>query len=70
MEFLAGFLLYFAPSIAAVIWRRDKLLQVVPLNLFLGWTIVGWFFAWVLVSQKLNDLFANGVGWIHAKGGR
>ena len=50
---------YFSPTIAAV-WRKrtdpslaDKPLgNIVVINLFLGWTIVGWFVAWYMVITK------------------
>ena len=61
-SFLVG-LLYFAPLIVGILRRRangprGNLAQVVVLDVLLGWTIVGWLFAWVFVFPKLNDLFA------------
>ena len=56
-------LLYFAPLIVGILRRRangprGNLAQVVVLDVLLGWTVVGWLFAWVFVFPKLNDLFA------------
>jgi hypothetical protein len=56
-------LLYFAPLIVGILRRRangprSNLWQVVVLDVFFGWTVVGWLFAWVFVFPTLKDLFA------------
>ena len=52
-------LLYFSPTIAAV-WRKrtdpelagKPLGNVVVINTFLGWTMIGWLVAWYMVITK------------------
>jgi hypothetical protein len=43
-------LLYFFPSIAATRYQHPKQAAILHLNIFLGWTIVGWVVAlrWAL----------------------
>ena len=45
--------LYFLPSVVAII-RRHQVAAVIVLNLFLGWTIVGWVVALVLAVVEKN----------------
>ena len=40
-----GFVLYFLPSIIALARQKRDLLSIVLLNLFLGWTAIGWIVA-------------------------
>ena len=40
---------YFAPTIVAVAVRSSNLLPVVLIDVLLGWTVVGWIVAWVLI---------------------
>ena len=40
--FPAAIALYFSPAIAAAHRRRANLMSIFLLNLFLGWTILGW----------------------------
>ncbi|HTR67940.1 MAG TPA: superinfection immunity protein [Terriglobales bacterium] len=37
-----GFVLYFLPSILALARNKRDTLAIFLLNLFLGWTIIGW----------------------------
>lgn len=39
--------LYFSPSIAAGVRGHEKTSGIVVLNLFLGWTFIGWVIAMV-----------------------
>lgn len=48
---LAGGILYFAPTLAAVARHRGAAPLTFYLNLLLGWTIIGWLVAWVLAFR-------------------
>ena len=54
---LLGTLLYFAPSIIAYV-RRTNVMAIFALNLLLGWTLVGWVFAfvWSLTDQRYQGV--------------
>jgi hypothetical protein len=45
-----GFLIYFAPSIVALARHKRNTLSIFLLNLFLGWTLIGWIIALVWAS--------------------
>jgi hypothetical protein len=47
------FLLYLLPSIIALARSKRDLLAIFLLNLFLGWSIIGWFVA--LIWAAKND---------------
>lgn len=47
-----GIALYFLPTLVAFYTGRGKLRQVVLVNVFLGWTLVGWIVALVLATKK------------------
>jgi uncharacterized membrane protein len=40
--FLVCFILYFFPSIMAIKKNHNNLAGIMILNVFLGWTLVGW----------------------------
>lgn len=40
--------IYFMPTIIAVISRKSRMVTVLMVNAFLGWTVVGWIIALVL----------------------
>lgn len=42
-----GFVLYFLPVIVALVKSRRDTLSICLLNLFLGWTFIGWVVALV-----------------------
>jgi Superinfection immunity protein len=42
-----GFVMYFLPSIIALARSKRDLLSIFLLNLFLGWSIIGWVVALV-----------------------
>jgi len=44
-------LAYFAPTIVALARQRRAGLTFV-VNLFLGWTVIGWLFAWLLALRR------------------
>ncbi|MCX6005136.1 MAG: superinfection immunity protein [Chloroflexi bacterium] len=45
---LIGLALYFLPTIIAIVRKKSNLLLILLLNIFLGWTLVGWIIALVL----------------------
>jgi Superinfection immunity protein len=45
---IIGIALYFLPTIIAIVRKKDNLLLILLLNIFLGWTLVGWIVALVL----------------------
>ncbi|HVI10710.1 MAG TPA: superinfection immunity protein [Candidatus Binatia bacterium] len=42
-----GFVMYFLPSIVALARSKRDLTAIILLNLFLGWTMIGWVVALV-----------------------
>jgi hypothetical protein len=50
-----GFLFYFLPTIVACVRERHDRLSVFLLNLFLGWSLIGWVIAlvWALRSDRI-----------------
>lgn len=42
-----GFVMYFLPSIVALARNKRDITAIVLLNLFLGWTMIGWVVALV-----------------------
>jgi hypothetical protein len=42
-----GFLMYFLPSIIALARHKRDITAIILLNLFLGWTMIGWIVALV-----------------------
>jgi hypothetical protein len=54
-----GFILYFLPSIVALVRGKRDSVSVVLLNIFLGWTLVGWVIALVWAFKVDNPLPAR-----------
>jgi len=52
---LAGLPLYFLPSIVAGVRRHHNLFGVVLLNLFAGWTMIGWIAAMIWAWAAPGD---------------
>lgn len=48
-----GFVLYFLPTIIAAIKSKRDTVAILLLNLFLGWSVIGWFVA--LIWAAKND---------------
>ena len=48
-----GFFMYFLPSIIALARSKRDILAIFLLNLFLGWSVIGWIVAlvWALKSD-------------------
>ncbi|MBI2112785.1 superinfection immunity protein, partial [Candidatus Woesearchaeota archaeon] len=38
-------IIYFLPSILAITRKQKSIVDIILLNTFLGWTIIGWFAA-------------------------
>lgn len=51
---VAGLVLYITPSLVASYRRCDKLSPVVVVNLFLGWTVIGWIVALAMAVSGPN----------------
>ena len=54
-------ILYFVPSLVALVRVRHNLLAIIALNIFLGWTLVGWVLAlvWALSSSQPSQVVAS-----------
>jgi hypothetical protein len=50
-----GFLAYFLPTIVALVRERHDKFSVFLLNLFLGWSLIGWVIAliWACKSDRV-----------------
>jgi hypothetical protein len=46
-----GFVMYFLPSIIALVKSKHDTLAIFLLNLFLGWSVVGWIVALVWAAK-------------------
>ena len=46
--------IYFFPSLIARLRKKSNLLAIFALNLFLGWTLIGWVVSlvWALTKEK------------------
>lgn len=49
-----GFVMYFLPTIVALIKSKRDAVAILLLNLFLGWSVIGWIIA--LVWAARNDV--------------
>lgn len=49
-----GFVMYFLPTIIAAIKSKRDTVAILLLNLFLGWSVIGWFVA--LIWAAKNDV--------------
>jgi hypothetical protein len=49
-----GFVMYFLPSIIALLRGKRDTLAIFLLNLFLGWSVIGWIVA--LIWAAKNDV--------------
>ncbi|HTM40494.1 MAG TPA: superinfection immunity protein [Terriglobales bacterium] len=45
-----GFVIYFLPTIVALVRHKRNVVSILLLNLFLGWTLIGWIVALVWAS--------------------
>jgi hypothetical protein len=54
-----GFVFYFVPSIVAFARSKRDVLSIFLLNLFLGWTLIGWIVALVWAAKVDHPLPAR-----------
>jgi len=47
-----GFVMYFLPSIIALARNKRDILAIFLLNLFLGWSVIGWIVALVWAVKQ------------------
>lgn len=57
--FGGGFILYFLPTIVALVRSKRDTVSIVLLNVFLGWTLIGWVIALVWAFKVDNPLPAR-----------
>ncbi len=52
--FVVGVVVYFIPSIIALLRMKKNLLAIIALNFFLGWSLIGWVVSlvWSLSSDS------------------
>lgn len=57
MWLLVNALFYFVPSFIALYRRTNNRFGIVALNLFLGWTVIGWLvaFMWATYAPSKNN---------------
>src|SRR3954462_15413890 len=53
--FGCGFVLYFLPTIVAVLRERHDKISIFLLNFFLGWSVIGWVVAliWAFKNDRI-----------------
>lgn len=46
--------IYFAPSVVAIMRKRDNFAAIFALNFFLGWSLIGWVVSlvWALSNEQ------------------
>ena len=56
--FLAGFALYFLPTIIGAARHKSNLVGIFLVNLFLGWSVIGWVIAlvWSLSIERVDQV--------------
>jgi hypothetical protein len=52
IAFIVGLVIYFIPTIIAIMRHHRNLLAIILINIFLGWTFVGWIVSliWAIVG--------------------
>ena len=54
-----GFVLYFLPTIIAALKSKRDTVAILLLNLFLGWSVIGWIVALVWAAKNDAPLVAR-----------
>jgi Superinfection immunity protein len=54
-----GFVMYFLPSIIALARSKRDLLAIFLLNLFLGWSVIGWIVALIWAAKHDYPVMAR-----------
>ena len=52
ITFIISLAVYFLPTIVAILRKKRNALAIFLLNLFLGWTFIGWVVALVWAATK------------------
>lgn len=47
-----GFVMYFLPTIIAAVRSKRDVVSIAVLNIFLGWTLIGWIIALVWALKE------------------
>ncbi len=47
-----GFVMYFLPTIIAAVRSKRDVISIAVLNIFLGWTLIGWIIALVWALKE------------------
>lgn len=55
MALIIIILFYFLPTIIAVLAKKDNALSISILNLFFGWTLIGWVISLVWATTKNSN---------------
>jgi hypothetical protein len=63
--FIFGVALYFLPAIIAAARHTHNATGILLLNLFLGWTMIGWL---VALLMAISSMPAYAYGWYHHRG--
>lgn len=56
---IVGLVLYFIPTIIAIVRKAPNLGLVIVINLFLGWTLIGWVVALVMAASSTQPRVAS-----------
>jgi hypothetical protein len=54
-----SFLMYFLPSVLALARNKRDTLAIFLLNLFLGWSVIGWFVALIWAAKTDVPMMAR-----------
>jgi hypothetical protein len=59
--FIVALLVYFSPTILALMRSHSDVLAIILVNLLFGWTVVGWIYAliWSLTGTKNQSIVVN-----------
>lgn len=49
---LVSFAFYFTPSLLAIYLQHKNVPAIIATNLFLGWTVIGWFIAFIWAVKR------------------
>jgi len=59
--FVFGFVLYFLPTLVAVVREKYDKLSIFLLNFFLGWSLIGWIVALVWACKNDRVVYVQNV---------
>lgn len=64
---IAGAAIYFLPAVLAYNYRHEHAQDITLLNIFLGWTIIGWVVALIWAFSKPGSRFDKLIRHIQKK---